>query len=115
MTIAGPPATANPRHRMFDFDKLDRLIHEKGRLAILSLLATRPAWAFADIKQQLQMTDGNLLTHLRTLEGAGYVESTREPSARGRPRTHYGITAAGRQAFGGYLNALEELLDRHRE
>ncbi len=100
---------------MFDFDKLDRLIHEKGRLAILSLLATRPTWAFADLKQQLQMTDGNLLTHLRTLEAAGYVDSTREPAARGRPRTHYALTRAGRNAFSGYLDALEELLDRHRD
>lgn len=100
---------------MFDFEKLDRLIHEKGRLAILSLLATRTHWAFADLRQQLQMTDGNLLTHLRTLEGAGYVTATREVGGRGRPRTEYVISEAGRAAFDGYLKALEELLDRHRD
>ena len=100
---------------MFDFDKLDRLIHEKGRLAILSLLATRSCWAFPDLRQQLQMTDGNLLTHLRTLENAGYVSSTRDPSARGRPRTEYAISDLGRKAFTEYLDALEELLHRHRD
>ena len=52
---------------MLDFDKLDKAIHEKGRLAIMTLLATRLRWSFQDLKTELGMSDGNLVTHLRTL------------------------------------------------
>ena len=55
---------------MFDFDRLDKLIHEKGRLAIMTLLAARPNWPFQDLKAELKMSDGNLITHLRTLQQA---------------------------------------------
>ena len=56
---------------MFDFDKLDKLIHERGRLGIMTLLATRPSWSFQDLKSELKMSDGNLITHLRALHDAG--------------------------------------------
>ena len=52
---------------MFDFDRLDKLIHEKGRLAIMTLLAARASWPFQDLKGELKMSDGNLITHLRAL------------------------------------------------
>jgi DNA-binding HxlR family transcriptional regulator len=52
---------------MIDFDQLDKLIHEKSRLSIMTLLSTRGEWAFQDLKTELGMSDGNLITHLRTL------------------------------------------------
>lgn len=61
-----------------DFDKIDKVIHERGRLAIMTLLATRLRWPFADLKNELKMSDGNLITHLRTLHQAGYVAVTKE-------------------------------------
>ncbi|MDB6076641.1 MAG: Transcriptional regulator, partial [Akkermansiaceae bacterium] len=57
---------------MIDFSKLDKTIHEKGRLGIMTLLASRvEPWPFQDLKNELEMSDGNLITHLRTLEQAG--------------------------------------------
>jgi DNA-binding HxlR family transcriptional regulator len=93
---------------MFDFGRLDKLIHEKGRLAIMTLLAARPRWAFQDLKAELKMTDGNLITHLRTLHQAGYLASRKE--IIGRPQTSYELTTRGRQAFRDYLRALEEMV-----
>ena len=59
---------------MIDFSQLDKLIHEKGRLSIMTLLASRTdPWAFQDLKTQLEMSDGNLITHLRTLEKAEFI------------------------------------------
>ena len=99
---------------MIDFSKLDKLIHEKGRLSIMTLLASRTEpWPFQDLKGELQMSDGNLITHLRTLAKAGYVESEKV-EGEGRPQTHYGVTGAGRKAFEGYLKVLEEILDLGR-
>ncbi len=63
---------------MFDFEKLDKTIHEKGRLGIMTLLATRPSWSFQDLKAELGLSDGNLVTHLRTLHDAGLVAVTKE-------------------------------------
>jgi predicted ArsR family transcriptional regulator len=93
---------------MFDFGRLDKLIHEKGRLAIMTLLAARSRWPFQDLKVELKMTDGNLITHLRTLHQAGYVAFRKE--IIGRPQTSYEITTRGRQAFRDYLRALEEMV-----
>ena len=84
-----------------DFDKLDRVIHERGRLAIMTLLATRVRWPFVDLKSELKMSDGNLITHLRTLHQAGYVAMTKEMLER--PQTSYALTEHGRAAFHGYL------------
>ena len=58
---------------MIDFDKIDKIIHEKGRLSIMTLLASRGSWSFQDLKDQLNMSDGNLITHLRSLQNAGYL------------------------------------------
>ena len=97
---------------MFDFDRLDKLIHEKGRLAIMTLLAARPSWPFQDLKAELKMSDGNLVSHLRTLHQAGYVAYRKE--ILDRPQTRYELTARGRKVFQDYLRALEEMIGRTR-
>jgi predicted ArsR family transcriptional regulator len=93
---------------MLDFDKLDKAIHEKGRLSIMTLLATRVSWSFQDLKSELGMSDGNLITHLRTLHKLGLVTLTRE--VRGRPQTSYSLTGKGRAAFREYLGVLEAIV-----
>ena len=93
---------------MFDFDRLDKLIHEKGRLAIMSLLAARKNWPFQELKSELRMSDGNLITHLRTLHQAGYVTYRKE--ALPRVQTRYELSARGRKAFQEYLQALGEIV-----
>ena len=91
-----------------DFDKIDRVIHERGRLAIMTLLATRVSWPFVDLKSELRMSDGNLITHLRTLHQAGYVAMIKEILER--PQTSYALTERGRAAFHGYLALLEQIV-----
>jgi DNA-binding MarR family transcriptional regulator len=93
---------------MFDFDRLDKLIHEKGRLAIMTLLATRARWPFQDLKAELKMSDGNLITHLRALHQAGYVAFRKEMLAR--RQTSYELTLRGRKAFQTYLQVLEDMV-----
>ena len=93
---------------MIDFGKLDKTIHEKARLSIMTLLATRPAWAFQDLKTELKMSDGNLITHLRVLHDAGYVAVTKE--ILDRPQTSYSLTNRGRKAFQDYLSVLEQIV-----
>ena len=93
---------------MFDFQKLDKIIHEKWRLAIMALLASRRSWAFQELKAELKMSDGNLITHMRTLHKQGLVSVTKE--FRGRPQTTYALTAKGRSAFREHINALEEIV-----
>lgn len=96
---------------MIDFSKLDKVIHEKGRLGIVTLLASRSEpWPFQDLKAELAMSDGNLITHLRTLSKVGYV-SSQKVDGSGRPQTQYALTTAGRKAFEQYLAILEEILD----
>ena len=98
---------------MIDFSQLDRVIHEKGRLSIMSLLAARGGWSFQDLKTQLSMSDGNLITHLRALVQAGYVASRKEIITR--PQTKYELTAKGRKAFQNYLQVLEEMVKSTRQ
>lgn len=93
---------------MFDFDKLDTIIHERVRLGIMTLLATRPSWAFQDLKVELELSDGNLISHLRTLHEAGLVAIIKE--VQDRPQTSYALTAKGRKAFAGYLAVLEQIV-----
>ena len=96
---------------MIDFSKLDKTIHEKGRLGIMTLLASRvEPWSFQDLKAELEMSDGNLITHLRTLGTAGYVDAVKL-TGEGRPQTLYSLTGKGRKAFEGYLVILEAILD----
>jgi len=97
---------------MIDFSQIDKTIHEKGRLAIMTLLAGRAEWAFQDLKAELGMSDGNLITHLRSLFKAGYVSETRE--MKHRPQTRYALTEAGREAFTRYLGILEAIVRQAR-
>lgn len=96
---------------MIDFDKLDKTIHEKGRLSIMSLLAVRRDWTFQDLKQELGMSDGNLITHLRTLEKAGYISMTKLENEEGRSTTRCALTDAGRTAFESYLGVLKQIVN----
>jgi DNA-binding HxlR family transcriptional regulator len=94
--------------------ELDRLIHERVRLAIVSALAVNDVLSFNDLKQLLGATDGNLSVHARKLEDAGYVSCRK--SFEGRvPRTEFGLTAAGRQALERYLSHMEGLIRTTRK
>ena len=93
---------------------LDRLIHERLRLGIVSALAVNASLTFNELKRLMQTTDGNLSVHARKLEDAGYV--TCRKSFEGRvPRTEYRITAAGRRALEHYLDHMEALIRATRE
>lgn len=95
---------------MIDFSLLDRTIHEKGRLSIMTLLASRvDPWPYQDLKSQLDMSDGNLITHLRTLEKAEFITGEKQ-TGDGRPQTLYALTVSGRAAFVAYLGVLEQIL-----
>ena len=93
--------------------ELDRLIHERLRLGIVSALAVNDRLTFNDLKRLLQTTDGNLSVHARKLEEAGYI-SCRKSFAGRVPRTEYSLTAAGRRALERYLNHMEALIKATR-
>jgi DNA-binding MarR family transcriptional regulator len=96
------------------FLKLDRVIHEKGRMAIMSLLAANPELSFTEMKQTLGMTDGNLSVHLRTLQEAGYIGVTKTFRDR-KPLTTCALTAGGRKAFANYIDLLEQIVRQSRK
>ena len=98
---------------MLDFDKLDKAIHEKARLGIMTLLASRVSWPFQELKAELNMTDGNIVTHLRILHDAGFIAVTKE--ILDRPQTSYSLTAKGRTAFQEYLDLLEQSVKAGRK
>lgn len=93
---------------------LDRLIHERVRLGIVSALAVNETLSFNDLKSLLQVTDGNLSAHARKLEDAGYLECTKGYEGR-VPRTDYRLTAEGRAALRDYLAHMEGLIQAVRE
>jgi DNA-binding MarR family transcriptional regulator len=93
---------------------LDRIIHERMRLGIVSALAVSDSLTFNELKKLLQTTDGNLSVHARRLEEAGYVECTKSFEGR-MPKTEYRLTVSGRQAFERYLNHMEALIHAMRE
>ena len=95
------------------FLQLDRVIHEKGRLAIMSLLAATPELSFTELRDTLEMTDGNLTTHIRTLQEAGYV-SVAKSFQNNRPLTTCALTAAGKKAFTTYINLLEAIVQQNK-
>jgi DNA-binding MarR family transcriptional regulator len=95
------------------FLQLDRVIHEKGRLAIMSMLAASPELSFTDLRDALEMTDGNLTSHLRTLQEAGYV-SVSKSYENNRPLTTSSLTAAGKKAFANYVNLLEQIVQQNK-
>lgn len=88
---------------------LDRLIHERMRLGIISALAANESLTFNDLKKLLKTTDGNLSVHARKLEEASYVSCTKSFEGR-MPRTEYRLTAEGRKALEHYLDHMEALI-----
>jgi len=94
--------------------KLDRLIHERLRLGILSALSVNQSLTFIELRKLLDTTDGNLSVHARKLEEVAYVSCTK--SFEGRiPRTEYRLTAAGRKALERYLDHMEALIQAMRD
>lgn len=89
--------------------QLDRIIHEKGRLGIMSMLAASPELSFIELRDTLEMTDGNLTTHIRALQEAGYVSVAKSYRDKRRVTT-VSMTAAGRKAFSEYLALLERIV-----
>lgn len=93
--------------------ELDRLIHERLRLGIVSALAVNDRLTFNDLKRLLQTTDGNLSVHARKLEEAEYIACTKGFDGR-VPRTEYRLTAAGRRALEKYLAHMEAIIEAAR-
>lgn len=89
--------------------KLDRLIHERLRLGIISALAVNDSMTFNELKALLKTTDGNLSVHARKLEEAGYINCTKSFADR-LPKTEYKLTAAGRRALEKYVAHMESLI-----
>jgi DNA-binding MarR family transcriptional regulator len=95
-------------------DALDRLIHERLRLGIVSALAVNDSLSFSDLKKLMRTTDGNLSVHARKLEEAEYIACTKSFEGR-MPKTEYRLTAAGRRALERYLDHMEALIRATRE
>jgi DNA-binding MarR family transcriptional regulator len=93
---------------------LDRLIHERTRLGIISALAVNDSLTFNELKRLLRATDGNVSVHARKLEDAGYIACTKSFAGR-VPKTEYKLTAAGRRALEKYLGHMEALIRATRE
>jgi DNA-binding HxlR family transcriptional regulator len=94
--------------------KLDGLIHERVRLAIVSALAVNDVLSFNDLKKLLEITDGNLSVHARKLENAGYVKCMKSFVGR-QPRTEFRLTSPGRRALEGYLEQMESVIRAARK
>ena len=94
--------------------KLDRLVHERLRLGILSALSVNESLTFNELKKLLDTTDGNLSVHARKLEEAGYLSCAKSFEGR-MPRTDYRMTAAGRRALERYLDHMEALIQAMRD
>ena len=104
--IAGEAAESVPA--------LDGVIHERARLAIVTALATGDARTHTELRDLLQLTDGNLSVHARKLEEAGYVTCAKEFAGR-TPRTTYRLTTQGKRAFDRYLAHLEQLVSAMKQ
>lgn len=96
------------------FLQLDRVIHEKVRLGLMSMLAASPELSFTELRDALELTDGNLTTHIRTLQEAGYVAVTKA-YRDSRPLTTCALTPAGRKAFSEYLALLAQIVQQNRD
>ena len=111
---AAPPAREHGPARALQLPELDRLIHERIRLGIVSALATNASLSFSDLKRILKTTDGNLSVHARKLEEADYISCLKYFEGR-VPRTEYRLTPAGRRALAHYLNQMEEWIRLTRD
>lgn len=94
-------------------EELDPVLHERGRLAIVSALAAAPRLTFTELRDTLEMTDGNLSVHLQKLEEKGYIAIDKQFVGR-RPQTSCRLTRAGRHAFTRYLDHLEAIVRQGR-
>ncbi len=95
-------------------ERLDLVIHEQGRMKIMSLLAAAELLSFKELKDLLGMTDGNLSVHMRKLEESGYV-AVHKSFVNRKPRTEYALTPEGRAAFSAYIAALEQIVAQSRQ
>jgi DNA-binding HxlR family transcriptional regulator len=114
ITKAATPPREHIPTRALQLPELDRLIHERIRLGIVSALATNASLSFNDLKRILKTTDGNLSVHARKLEEAEYISCLKYFEGR-VPRTEYRLTANGRRALAHYLNQMEEWIRLTRE
>jgi DNA-binding MarR family transcriptional regulator len=109
----GAPAAA-PGFKGTTAPQLDRLVHERLRLGILSALSVNQSLTFNDLKKLLETTDGNLSVHARKLEEASYITCTKSFDGR-MPRSDYRLTATGRRALDRYLDHMEALIQAMRK
>jgi DNA-binding HxlR family transcriptional regulator len=108
-------SAAPARERTFDdLPDLDRIIHERLRLGIVSALAINDSLSFNDLRRLLKTTDGNLSVHARKLEDARYITCNKFFESR-IPRTEYRLTPAGRRALEKYIGQMEDLIRRTRD
>ncbi|HXT70345.1 MAG TPA: transcriptional regulator [Vicinamibacterales bacterium] len=107
---ARPVQQAAPK----DAQRLDRLIHDRVRLGILSALASVESMSFADLKSALEVSDGNLSVHARKLEDAGYLICDKTFVGR-TPRTDFRLAPSGRRAFEKYLDHMDALISAARK
>jgi DNA-binding HxlR family transcriptional regulator len=108
-----PNAQPAPAKEKSAAPNLDRLIHERLRLGIISALAANESLTFSDLKNLMNTTDGNLSVHARKLEEAGYISCTKFFQGR-LPKTEYKLTAAGRSALENYISHMESLIKQMR-
>jgi DNA-binding HxlR family transcriptional regulator len=94
--------------------EIDRMIHERLRLGIISALAANKSLTFNELKHTVKTTDGNLSVHARKLEEAGYINCSKSFEGR-TPKTEYSLTTAGRRALERYLDHMEALIGRMRK
>jgi DNA-binding HxlR family transcriptional regulator len=100
-------------HTLSTMHELDRLIHERLRLGIISALAVNESLTFNELKHMVKTSDGNLSVHARKLEDAGYVNCSKTFEGR-TPKTEYSLTSAGRRALERYLNHMEAVIGQMR-
>lgn len=112
--LAAAPEAPNTSANAAQTAELDRLIHERTRLAIISALAVNEALTFNEMKALLNTTDGNLSVHARKLEEAEYIICTKSFDGR-IPKTEYQLTKAGRRALERYLSHMEALIHATRK
>jgi DNA-binding HxlR family transcriptional regulator len=112
-SLGSLPRPGAPRHAPA-LPELDRLIHERIRLGIVSALASNDSLSFNDLKRILKTTDGNLSVHARKLEDAQYISCSKYFEGR-VPRTQYRLSAAGRRALSQYLDQMEEWIRLTRQ
>ncbi len=113
-TQSAAPAREHFSARPLQLPELDRLIHERIRLGIVSALATNASLSFNDLKRILKTTDGNLSVHARKLEEAEYISCLKYFEGR-VPRTEYRLAPTGRRALTHYLNQMEDWIRLTRD